>query len=360
MHRNDGRAAQRRGGYVEGGNVNIIDRRIAGFIAVAACGLAAGAAEAQQFSAGTVTITVGFPPGGGYDIYARVLGRHIGRHLPGKPNVVVQNQPGAGSLTAANAIANTAPKDGSHLALFASSTALEPVLGNPQAKFDTVKLTWVGNMMRETTSCGVWHTSGIKTWEDAVKKGAKFGASGPAAITAQHAIFMKNVLGVPFGVVFGYGGTAQVNLAMQRGEVDGSCGLYVSSVRGAYRDDYAAGRIAIIVQFGKEDEPFFKGAPNIYKLIKSEEDRLVTDFIFEQTEITRPVAAPPGLSPAIVETLRTAFDATMKDAQFLADAKKAQVDIVPMTGAETAAAFARFAATPKAVIDRANQAVVAK
>ena len=137
---------------------------------------------AQEFAAKTVNLVVGFPPGGGYDTIARIFARHYGRHLPGNPNVVVQNQPGAGSLTAANLLYNTAPKDGSQIAMFASSAALEPLIGNTLAKFDANKFEWIGNLNRDTPACGAWQTSGIKTWDDVAKKRkTRFGASGPAA-----------------------------------------------------------------------------------------------------------------------------------------------------------------------------------
>src|SRR5262249_40635024 len=158
-----------------------------------------------------------------------VIARHYGRHLPGSPLVVVQNQPGGGSLNLANTTYNTAPADGSHIALINSAAALEPVLGNAQAKFDPTRFACIGNINRESVACAAWHASGIQSWRDVLKGDAKFGGVGAAGTSSQHAYFLKNLLAAPITVVVGYRGTNEIHLAMQRGEVDISCGLFVSS-----------------------------------------------------------------------------------------------------------------------------------
>jgi tripartite-type tricarboxylate transporter receptor subunit TctC len=328
-------------------------------LATAACTFSAlisvsSPASTQDFTAKTVNLVVGFPPGGGYDTYARILSRHYARHLPGNPSVVVQNMPGGGSLNLANTTANTAPADGSHLAFINSAAALEPVLGNPQARFKTSDLVFIGNMIKDGVGCAAWHTSGVRTWDDAIKKNAKFGGVGAAGTSSQHAYFLKKVLDAPITIITGYRGTNEINLGMQRGEVDVSCGLFVSSMRGAYRQDYEAGNLNMILQFGKQNEPYFKGATNIYSLLTSPEDHILTGFVFGQAEITRPLVAPPALPPSIQATLRSAFDKTMRDAEFLADAQRAQIDINPATGAETAAEFAHYMAVSTAIAARAK------
>lgn len=333
-----------------------------GLVAVvaAATALAAVPAAGQDFQAKSVTFVVGYAPGGGYDTYARVFARHYGRHLPGKPNVVVQNMPGAGSLVAANYMYSVAPADGSAIGLIASSTALEPLLGNAQAKFDTAKFWWVGNINKDVAACGAWRHTGVKTWADAVAKPLRFGASGPAAITAQHAVFMKNVLGAPFKIIMGYQGTNDVNVAMQRGEADATCGMLVSSARGPYKQYIDSGELTIFIQFGHEDEPFFKGATNLYSLLKTEEERQIADFVFLQTTLGRPIMASPNTPPAIGAALRRAFDATVKDAELLEEAGKAQIDVIAMSGEEVGRFFDRFAKLPPAVIAKAKQAVLDK
>lgn len=319
--------------------------------------LPAATATAADFSGKTVTLYVGYGPGGGYDTYARVFARDFGRHLPGKPTIVVQNQPGAGSLTAANSLYNIAPKDGTAIALFAASVALGPALGNTQARFDTAKFNWIGNIVRDVASCGVWKSSPVKTWPDIMTKTVRIGASGPDAITTQHALFLRNMLGAKIDVILGYGGTNDINLAMQRGEVDGTCGMFLSSVTGPYQNDIKAGNLKIIVQFGRKNAPEFGDAANIYDLLKTEEDKQVADFVFLQTELTRPIAAPPGLPTETIAALRKGFDDTMADPEFLANAQKANIDIRPMTGTEVAGAFAQFAAMPPKILERAKAAI---
>ncbi len=329
-------------------------RLLAAVLTFAASISITGNATSQEFAAKSINLIVGFPPAGGYDSIARIFARHFGKHLPGNPSVVVQNQPGAGSLTAANLLYNAAPKDGSHIAMFASSAALEPLMGNQLAKFDANKFEWLGNLNRDTPACGVWKTSGLKTWDDFTKRKTRFGASGPAAITAQHAFFMKNVLGADIQVIMGLGGTGPIVLAMQRGEVDASCGMFISSVRGPFRNDFEQGNLIIFMQFGKTKEPFFKNAANVYDVVKNEEDRKLAEFVFTQSEVTRPLAMAPGTPPAIVATMRTAFDNAVKDKDYLAELDKAQIDGDPMNGADTAEAFRTAISSPRAIIDRAK------
>lgn len=334
-------------------------RAITGVVAaVAILTAAAMPAAGQEFQAKTVTVTIGFPPGGGYDLYARVLARHYGKYLPGKPTVVAQNMPGAGSLVAANYISSVAPSDGSALALIASSTALEPLLGNAQAKFDLAKIVWIGNITKDTAACGVWKHSGVKTWEDMAGKEIRFGASGPAAITAQHPYFMKNVLGANIKVIMGFQGTSDINLAMQRGEMDGTCGMYVSSVLGSYKRYLDSGDLTIFIQFGQEKEPLFGNATHLYSILKTQEQKQIADFIFGQTTLSRPLLTSPSTPPAIVAVMRKAFDATVKDAEMLDDAKKAQLVVEPMSGEVVAKMFEQFAKTPPDVIEKAKRAVV--
>ncbi len=314
-------------------------------------------AGAQEFTPRTVTIVVGFAPGGGYDVYGRFLARHLGRHLPGQPKVIVQNMPGGGSLNLANVTANTAPADGSHIALINSAAALEPALGNPEARFETRRLRWIGNMNRDGVGCAAWTASGIATWDDVVKKGARFGGVGAAGTSSQHAYFLKHVLNAPIQVITGYRGSNEVNLALQRGEVDVTCGLFTSSMRGPYRQDYEAGRLAMVIQFGKAPEPYFKDAVSIYRLVAAEEDIAATGFVFGQAEISRPLALPPGTPAAIVETLRRAFDRAVKDPEMLEEAAKSMLELNAVSGEETENEFASYASASPKVVERVLAAI---
>jgi tripartite-type tricarboxylate transporter receptor subunit TctC len=314
-------------------------------------------ANAADYTGKTINLIVGSAPGGGYDTYSRVFARTYGNHLPGKPSVTVQNMPTAGGLNAANTIYNLSPKDGTAIAMFASSNALEPLLGNSLAKFDTGKFTWLGNINKDAISCGAWKNSGVTTIFDAEKREVRFGASGLGATTAQNALFAKNMLGSKIKVITGYGGTNDVKLAMQRGEVDASCGLFVSSVLGPFGPDVKSGDLKIIIQFGRKNDPAFNDAPNIYDLLKTEEDKLAADFVFLAAEITRPVTAPPGVSADVAATLRKAFDDTMVDPKFLADAQMANILVTPMNADEVSKAFESLAATPAPVLERAKMAI---
>lgn len=318
---------------------------------------------ADFYKGKSLTILVGYGEGGGYDTNTRILARHYGKHIPGTPTIVVQNMPGAGSMKVANSVYNVSPKDGTVLGVFASSTALEPLFGNDAAKYDPRLYEWVGSMHRDIAACAVWKGAGqgIKTLEDLIKAPNEvvFGSTGPAAITAQHPLFIKNMFGAKIKVVMGYKGTKGVSLAMERGEVHGTCGMFESSVKAAYDEQMKNGSLNVFVQFGKNATvPYFKDATPLYKLLKTEDDVKVADVIFGQTEIARPLAAPPKTPADRVAALRKALLDAIKDPGMIADAKKVQVDFVPIPGDEVQKMFAAFYETPKPLIDKARKFTV--
>jgi len=324
--------------------------------------LAAPAAQADAvsnfYTGKQLKILVGYGAGGGYDTVTRLLGKHLSKHIPGNPVVIVQNMPGAGSMKVANFVFNAAPKDGATLGVFAASTALEPLFGNKKAKFDPRKFAWIGSMHQDTASCAIWNGGGqnIKTADDLVKakREVVFGSTSPAAITSQHALVLKHYLGAPVKVIYGYKGTKGVSLAMQQGEVHASCGMFESSVKGAFANHIKSGEMKIMVQFGPDKAvPFFGDATRLYDRMKSPEDRQVLDVIFRQTQLARPLAAPPGTPPARVAALRTAMLATLKDPALLADAAKLRVEFAPLSGDEAQALLEKFYATPPALLKKA-------
>ncbi len=331
-------------------------------IAGAAALLIAGPASAQSsedtfFKGKEISLGIGFGAGGGYDTYARLMARHYGRFIPGNPVVVPKNEPGAGGMKLASTIYNVARKDGTELALFAATTALEPLFGTEEAKYETTKFTWIGNLDSDVSSCGVWKHTGIKTWEDVKSKETTFGATGPAAITSIHPLVMGSLFGMKTKVILGYQGTRDVNLAMQRGEVDGTCGMYMSSIRSQYKDDVASGALTILMTFGAERTKDFPNVPSVFELIKNDDDRKLADLIFGSDQIGRPISAPPGLAPARAATLRKAFDTMVKDPEFLAEATKIGLSMQAMTGEDVQKRFAEFYNTPKPVIERAMKAM---
>ncbi|MCC2096088.1 MAG: hypothetical protein KDJ29_04320 [Hyphomicrobiales bacterium] len=336
-----------------------LSRQAIAIATLCACAAPLQTAQAADFYKGkTITILVGFGAGGGYDTTTRLFARRFGDHIPGKPTVVVQNMPGAGSMIVANYLYNVAPKDGTTLGVFASSTALEPLFGNPKAKFDPRKYQWIGSMHRDIASCAIWKGAGagIKTLEDLIKakKTVVFGSTSPTAITSQHPLFLKNMFNAPIKVIYGFKGTKAVSIAMQRGEVDGSCGMFESSVRSAYDRHIKNGEMKIIVQFGRDRTvPYFGDATQMYKLLKADADRKIADVIFEQTQLARPLAAPPGAPAAQVAILRKAMTETFKDPAMIADGKKVKVDFNPMTGEEAARIIEKFYQTPPELVKKA-------
>ncbi|MDA0652947.1 MAG: tripartite tricarboxylate transporter substrate-binding protein [Proteobacteria bacterium] len=315
-------------------------------------------AVADYFEGKNLRILIGFGAGGGYDTTTRIFARHFSKHMPGHPTIVPQNMPGAGSMKVANFIYNAAPKDGLTIGVFASSTALEPLFGNKKAKFQTSKFNWLGSMHQDTASCTVWKGAGqnIRTLDDLVKakKPVLFGSTSPAAITSQHALVLKNYLGAPVKIIYGYKGSKAVSLAVQNGEVQGLCGMFESSARGAFSQLIASGDLKVFVQFGPDRAvPFFGDATRLYSKLKSEADRPVLDLIYRQTQLARPMAAPPGVPSDRVAALRKAFMATLRDPALVADAAKRKIEFNPLSATEAMALFAKFEATPKPLIRKA-------
>jgi tripartite-type tricarboxylate transporter receptor subunit TctC len=321
------------------------------------CAYACADGVADFYKGKEIDLSIGFGPGAGYDLYSRVLASRLGDHIPGHPTVVPQNMPGGGGLTSANYLFNVAPKDGLHLAMFGSFNAMAPLYGDPSAKFDPRQFSWIGNMNVDVEACGVWRTSGVTDMKDMKTRSVTFGSSGRASTTSQHALALARLTGAKVKIVYGYQGTKDINLAMMRGEVSGSCGIYVSSAISEWADDLTSGKLKLIVQFGKKREPLFGDAVDIYDLINSENDRKAADLVFRPNEIGRPVAAPPGIPKDRLDALRKAFDETMKDPAFLAAAKTARLPINPTTGAEVSALFGSFYQEPKAVLDRAKDLI---
>ena len=326
--------------------------------AIVAPGTASAETAADFYKGKTVTLIAGFPPGGGYDTYVRVLARHYGRFLPGQPTVVASNMPGAGSLTAANNIYAKYAPDGLALAMFASSAAMEPLIGNKSALFDPAKFSWIGSMSQDVAFCGVWqHPGGATTFDEMLKKETVIGGGAPAAITYQHPMVLKNVLNAKFKVIQGYKGTRDINIAMQRGEVNGTCGMFGSSVKAQFLNEVKDGRLKLFIQMGSRRSDEFGKIPSVFDYAKTDEDRAILQFHFGQLLLGRPLAGPPGIPADRLTALRTALVATMKDPQFLAEAKKAGLDIDPVSPEQVHALLKQFAAFSPALLVKAKEAM---
>jgi tripartite-type tricarboxylate transporter receptor subunit TctC len=311
---------------------------------------------ADFYKGKTVSIVVGHQAGTGFDVYARVLQRHLGEHIPGNPSVIVQNMTGASGITAANWIANIAPKDGTVMGTMVYTVAFEPAFGNKAAKYDPAKFAWIGNMEQSTAICGVTKDSGITKFEDLLAKEYVFGATGATGPLGKLAQAVKNLTGAKIKVVYGYKGSADVKLAMNRGEVVGICGLPLSTVKSFWGDEYKSGEFKPIIQLSGKPHPELKGLPHIDSYAKTEEDRQVFGLVFGAQALGRFYFSPPGQPEARTKALRAALMAAMKDKDFLADAEKAQIDIEPMTGEETAEMVEKYTSVPPKVVERAKQA----
>jgi tripartite-type tricarboxylate transporter receptor subunit TctC len=319
----------------------------------------AGADSVSDFFAGkTLSLIAGFPPGGGYDSYIRVLARHYGRFVPGHPAMVPANMPGAGSLTAANHIYGKAANDGTVLAMVAASAVMEPLLGNKSALFDPAKFSWIGSMSQQVTYCGVWQSpKAAKSFDEMMTKSTIFGAGGPAAITFQHPTILKNVLGANIRVIPGYPGSRDLNLAMHRGEVDGECGLDASSIRSQFSDDVSSGRLRLVIQMGNRKSDEFGDIPSVFDFAKTDEQRAVFEVLFKQLLLGRPLAGPPGIPPDRLTALRDALTATMKDGEFLAEADRVGLEIDPASAEEVDELLKRYAAYPPEIFRKAQEAI---
>jgi tripartite-type tricarboxylate transporter receptor subunit TctC len=327
------------------------------FFAVVGLMHSASADEVADFYKGkSVTLVVGHETGTGFDIYARTLQRHLGRHIPGNPTIIVQNMVGASGLTSANWLYNVAPKDGTVVATFVNTIPFEPLMGNSAARFEAAKFTWIGNMEESVAVCGVTKAAGISKFDDMRTKEVIIGATGSTGPLVKSALAVKNLLGVKMKVVSGYAGSASVKVAIQRNEVHGICGLPMSTIKSFWRDDYEAGNFMPIIQLSGRKQAELKDIPHVDDYAKSEEDRQVYGLIFGTQALGRIYLSPPGMPAERKTALRAALLDTMKDPQFVADAVKTQIDISPMTGEETEALVARLSSASPAVIERTKEA----
>jgi hypothetical protein len=340
----------------------MLNRRWTLVLAVALGALvAAPAAAADYYSGRTIDLVIGSGPAGGYDIYGRALARHINRHIPGKPNVVVKNMPGAGSARAAGFLAKVAPKDGTVIAGIMPGAIMGPLLEEKaEILFDPTKVQYLGTANNGTRVCVSWAASGIKSFDDVRgNKEHPFGAVSPNESTHDYAYMLRRTAGAKYKVVSGYDGTTQIGLAMERGEVVGSCGWDWASVKAQRSDWLRDKKINVLLQIGLErnDELTKMGVPHVWDYVKSEEGRKIVELVIGQQVFQRSYIAPPEIPAAPFGILRGAFDATMKDPQYLAESAKLRIDIAPLPGAKVQEIVQKLHATPKNVVQAARAAI---
>jgi tripartite-type tricarboxylate transporter receptor subunit TctC len=323
--------------------------------------LASAPAFAQDYFAGkTLNLIVGSAPAGGYDTYGRTLARHMVKHIPGQPPIVVRNQTGAGSGVAAGAIYNTAPKDGTTFGIVFPGIIIGPIL-EPKTtmNFDVTKFSYIGSADSGTHVCIAFEKSQTKSFEDARKRKTIMGASAAGGSTRDYAFMLNHTAGSQFEVVSGYKGTADIFLAMERGEVDGMCGLDWSSLKAQRGDWIKSKKLNILIQTGLDPEPELVqlGVPDMWRFITNPEDKAAAELVVSQQIFGRPFIAPPGIPDVALKTLRDAFEKTMKDPEFLADAEKSRIDINPTSGAKVQELVTRIFATPAKTVERAKRII---
>jgi tripartite-type tricarboxylate transporter receptor subunit TctC len=301
----------------------------------------------------TMRMIVGYGAGGGFDASARIVARHIGKYLPGHPNVIVQNMPGAGGLKLASYLAEVARADSSVVGVFSQQLVLSQLLGASPLDFRSFK--WVGSLTNEQKTCVMSPRSQAATWQGMIDHPHAVAGQGKGSDQDIMTNLLVNLFHTKSKLVTGYTGTQQFMLALERGEVDGWCGQSYGSFMMLYGDRLKTNTVRFTVYASPKDSPQLAGVPNAFRLAKTDEDRQILNFMMGPTVFTRPFAAPPGIGDAALATWRKAFDETVKDAGFLADADKQRFEIEPMSGAEMDQAIAAIYATPKAAIAKAQQ-----
>lgn len=307
---------------------------LCGLLVIAVSAPARADDVANFYSGKTVTVAIGYSAGGGYDLYARLLARYIGKYIPGNPTVVPQNMPGAGSLKVAKYLYDVAPKDGTVFGTFSRSMPLAPVEGMEGATFDSRKFTWLGSMAKDVTMCVMSDNSGIKNWDDALKRDFTVGGEGQGSDPDVFANVIKNVYGAKAKLVTGYPGTAEMFLAVERGELAGLCGVSYSTVISRWADALKQGQLHIIVQGGLEKHPALPDVPNMLDLASDTHQKTLMRLILAPQAMARPFAAPPDIPAERAKALRDAFAAALKDPDLIVEAQKQKIDIGLMSAAQ--------------------------
>lgn len=317
--------------------------------------VSSGGAIAADFAGKTVTLVVGYGAGSGYDINARFVARHLARHIPGQPTVLVRNMPGAGSLNAANHVANLAPRDGTMLGIVARGMAIEPLLGGQGVRFEPVKLNWIGSTSREVSVLAVRADTGLKILDDAKKRETVLAGPGLGTDGVTFPTALNNLLGTKFKVVTGYRSGAEMTLAVERREVEGRGSWSWSAFRNDGMPMLRRGELVLLVQMATVRSPEIPGAPLVMDFASNPEQRQILELILAGQDMAWPLFAPPNLPVELVEALRRAYLATLKDPETIADARRLGVDIDPVPGEAIAAMLARIYATPPALVERVRE-----
>jgi tripartite-type tricarboxylate transporter receptor subunit TctC len=317
-------------------------------------GPAAAQSPAGFYAGKTINIIVGFSPGGGYDRYARLLARSLGKHIPGQPNVVVQNMPGAGSLVAVRSLDTTAPQDGTVMVAFNPGLIMQSLAEPEKVKLKFSDLAWVGSVSGDIRICYAWHATGLRTWDDIAKRDEFIiGGTAPGSSSYNNSATLKNVLGLNIRRVLGYPGSAEQRLAIERGELEGDCGSW-SSINPEWRQSK---KINPFVRFSRETTPDMPDMPYVGDLAKTAEQKEIIEFLTEASQFGTPYVMSKQVPPERLAVIRKAFIETTKDPEFLADAQKSQLPVDPTPGDEAAKIVEALYKSPPELVAKAKEAI---
>lgn len=334
-------------------------RRITGHLCLMTLGLLVFPAPTElsaqtvaEFNGGkSITLQVGYPPGGGYDVYARVFAPFLGRHIPGNPFISIQNVPGAGSLKLANDLYNVAPRDGRVIGAIGREQVTAPLFSVAGARFDAKKMNWLGTLDRASSVCLAWHTTPFLSMEDALQQEMVVGGTGPASLTVVLPSALRELLGYKLKVVSGYPGGNEIALALERGEVHGRCGWSYASLMSTHPEWVREKKVRVLAAASRLRIPHLPDIPSVLELAKDEKDRQILALILAGEAMARPFVAPPGIPADRLAALRYAFTAASTDPQFVAEAQKLGLEIDPADWKEMTDNIEKLYATPPEVVE---------
>ena len=305
-----------------------------------------------------VTLIIGSGAGGGYDLYARALARHMGRHIPGNPQIVPKNLSTAGGVVASNALYNQVDKDGLTFGALTTGNLVDPLFGNPKATYEPLKFNWIGSLGKLEKICGTWYTHPVKTIDDMRKHEVLIGGTGATSDSAVFPKVMNALIGTKLKVVQGYEPGPSLELSVEKGETEGICGISWSTLKASHPEWIKGNKLNVVLQMGLTRLPDLPNVPSAIDLVSNEEDRQVLELILIPQEMGRPYVAPPGIPADRLAALRRAFEETWKDPEYLAEAQRLQMEIEPMTGAEMQKMLETAYGRPRRIVERASELIL--
>jgi len=329
---------------------------ILGLISAAAPAFSSESDVAEFYKDKTVQIMIGYSAGGGYDRYARVLGRHMGKHIPGNPTIVMKNVPGAGTLVLTNQLAHTLPRDGTVFGIIARGAAFEPLFGNEQARFNPTELGWLGSLASGTSLCVAWHDQPVKTWQDLRTKTLTVGSTGAGADDYLFPRVIADLFDFKIKSIAGYPGSNDINLAMERGEVGGQCGWSWSSAQSMQPEWFENGKVNILFQMALEKHPDLTDVPLVMDFAETEEQTQTLRLLFARNLMGRPFVAPPEVPAERMAALRQAMADTAADPEFLEEATSQGLEIDLVSGSKIQDLIVESYKSPKEIVEALKQA----